>query len=234
MKKGFTLAVFVLCCAAACAAPDPERKPGDKDFPVLNPSPTNNIPIAITLPAGWTVRITLEFDTDGYESHAVLPGPDCFYSANFGGYFNYQHTIELPMSQNGTEITTSLPFDKYTPGRCNWHAAALIFDLTTKEGLKAGGFLARTPTGVQQPVHIANPNPSPSTYVTNLWCFQATEGGFHHGFVCNDAIDPLFENPLVKASRYGELTIPRTPLPLSFHFTFHDLKAEIQQKGIRN
>jgi hypothetical protein len=134
------LLVLTLCSLlslAAVGADKGERKPGERDYPVLNPSPADKIPISGTLPEGWTLRLTVQYDAGKHDSHLILPGPDCEYDASggiAGAMFPYHVTIDLPVSQKGSEFNAELPFDHFQPGRCEWHASILFYRVTTKNG----------------------------------------------------------------------------------------------------
>ena len=231
-KTGLVVVAYLIIGPSVCASSTAEKKPGARDYPVLNPSPVDNIPISVTLPQGWSgLHLSLIYETARKESHLILPGADCQYAASSGmAMFPYQVTVDLPVVQKGAEFTSALPFDRFRPGRCEWHASDLSFTAITKEGDTTGNRLAGSPIGREDPkaqwTSYFN-----FTNVSNQWCWKMTDGWESRGYTCNEPFghqaDILGALPTARRGNTHVLSIPPVLPSRSYHIVIHDLKAEI-------
>jgi hypothetical protein len=230
-------AILVLCCLIAVSASclGKEKRPGDRDYPEINASPIDKIPITGTLPEGWSLRLELTYEPAKLDSHAILPGPDCAYDASGGlegALFPYQVFVSLPVSRKGTEFSAEMQLDHFKPGRCEWHASQLIGSVSTANGLTGKAGLARSP------IRMASPDPFAHTNVINLWCWKSAPPWADRGFGCNDglsrsALASMKDIPIALQGNFRELAVPpilpTRETPRAYRFIFHDLDAEAQK-----
>jgi hypothetical protein len=134
-------------------------EPGDRDWPVVNPTPTRFLYLHGTINPSLDIRFRILWRARN---------ADCYWAASWieGAFPPYTAWNPLDITRNGQQFHVRIPLDGVLPGRCQW-----AFD-----GLKFSGPTGFTTTLVATNSYPLRPGQSPDGIAT-LSCGWKTEPG---------------------------------------------------------
>jgi len=156
------IAALIIVSANGCSsAPHSENvKPGDYDYPSVNPQPTEVIKLTVIKPASIKVQLHQQYATH-YSGGAIDTGPPCAYIQPLSqARIQYYVKPDLNLRQVGEDTAVGeIVLDRFLQGDCGWgFAGAWYID-----------------DGAPDPVELLVVN-NPNSHVANaridLWCIH--------------------------------------------------------------
>jgi hypothetical protein len=104
---------------------------GDRQFPVINPSPTRQLEISGTLPLTVPVKDLLAIYA--VDSNSSQNSPEActrrqdFMPKNDTSRYPLVHIEHIPMVRTGETYRSSVAIDRFNPGLCGWHLDAVTY-----------------------------------------------------------------------------------------------------------
>lgn len=99
-------------------------KPGDADYPQLNPSPSQPVQLTLIAPDGLPVGFVIQYSVSWHQEGDQTP------SAPAGCRWTYesQFSVEMPLGlkKSGNVYRGSFFQDYFQPGVCGWHIHSLV------------------------------------------------------------------------------------------------------------
>jgi hypothetical protein len=112
-------------------------KPGEADYPALNPHPTRVLYLSGELPQSLQIGFTVFYEADP-DAGTVQAGIYCGFKFNQESFPLYSIEEPLPIRRDGQRFHASVAVDKYLPARCGWHLSAFGYSVLNGTGPQAG------------------------------------------------------------------------------------------------
>jgi hypothetical protein len=129
----FALLLWSLCIDGHAQPTNEVLKPGDPDYPLLNPAPSQVVQFTVITPpslsAEFYLRYVVEASKDPYPGNADVPlhsPPGCTWT------HEKQFHVDLPLTlkKAGDRYTGSFSPDLFQPGNCRWHLDRITSSIT--------------------------------------------------------------------------------------------------------
>jgi hypothetical protein len=114
---------LLLSVAGLLAACSRNVEPGDPNYPIANPHPTQIVDLSIIDPSFIKLEVRA-----GYEGSEEAR---CSYQLGLGVPRPYSVAEPLPMTRSGNVLHGEVILDKYLPGDCGWSFAGVDYAVTT-------------------------------------------------------------------------------------------------------
>jgi hypothetical protein len=145
-------------------------EPGDQDYPVLNPTPSQEVQFTAVLPQSFAsefrLRYLVETVQDANDPKVFHSPPGCRWTQNASFYIDMPLTLE----RKGDRLTGTFSPDAFRPGACGWH-----FDVIRAT-------IANVPLAVFNHSNWTSPHPMPDLDLDltsderHFWCAHRNEG----------------------------------------------------------
>jgi len=123
---------LLLLGLAACSAPSSspsEIQPGERDYPVTNPHPTDILTIDATIPSTLLVSITAIYLASPTAGGTMDSGMACQRTVGLAVTAPFSLTKAVRLLQRNGIYTASVPIDGLFPGRCEWHFSHMNYSV---------------------------------------------------------------------------------------------------------
>jgi hypothetical protein len=108
-------------------------RPGEPDYPVVNPNSTSKLTFTGTLPPTLQIGFRIAYvATEGLTS--VQSGKYCGFQLNSEAFPGFSVVEPLRIVRSGSALTASIGLDKYLPGRCGWHFNGIQYKVVNSTG----------------------------------------------------------------------------------------------------
>jgi hypothetical protein len=157
LTRALLLLIFGVCTVSACEGRNVQ--PGDRDYPAVNPTPTQFLHVHGSMDAA----LDLNFHVNWRAQSA-----DCRYASSWieGVFSPYTAWTPLALDRKGDSFSIQVPIDGVLPGRCGWR-----FD-----GVSFGGPIGFRTTLIATNSRPLLPGQSPNG-IARLRCKWMTEPG---------------------------------------------------------
>lgn len=114
LAKSMLPALLLMPGLASCQAEDGPARPGDAEYPELNPNPTHVVQVSGAIAPTLDVRFSVHYESDSLDK-------GCWQNAPLweGGGEKYMGE-RLEVEREGERYRTRFVVDKFLPGRCGW------------------------------------------------------------------------------------------------------------------
>jgi len=143
-------------------------KPGDQNYPLLNPSPAQLVQFTAIVPpslsSDFHLKYFVETNQDAENPRVLHSPPGCEWTQKTPFYIDLPLTLE----RSGDRYTGSFSPDMFQPGKCRWHLFAIDSPI-------ANSWLVFFNQSLHQ-----TPHPLPGLDLTadvrHLWCAHRNQG----------------------------------------------------------
>jgi hypothetical protein len=128
------LAFILLVLADGTAGCSRNVEPGDRSYPVLNPTPKQTIAIEGEVPQNWELHLLVEYASRAADNRMLSTGCTYYTSVVEGAVQPYSISREIPITRDRTSFKGTFAVDQFKEGSCGWHASALSYLIGTRDG----------------------------------------------------------------------------------------------------
>jgi hypothetical protein len=159
--KPVLIPLSVLCSLGACNGYyTAEVKPGERNYPTLNPHPTDVIEIRALIPPTLKVEFQYGYAASPTAGGVMGSGTECQHEVGLAVTEPFYVDALLTMAADGASYRGAVTVDKFQPGHCLWGFT---------------GLTARSvyPLSLQSMVvRFRDDAPSPREVAVDVWCVR--------------------------------------------------------------
>jgi hypothetical protein len=222
-------AFILLVLATGTSGCSRNVEPGDRNYPVPNPTPKQTIALEGEVPINWELHLWVEYASNAANVGKLSTGCNYYTSFVEGAVQPYSINTEIPITRDGTSIKATFAVDQFKDGRCGWHASVLSYQIGKRDGTPlAQGLLAENEFDYCTPSACADFRTR-----EDLWCMDSPSSD-PRAWINRARLDcqswndhdesPLRNVPRAKKGVNLAVTIYSTTSTLTF--VFHDLAVE--------
>jgi len=214
---GLLGALLELCGCGNGPFQSPVVKPGDPDYPVLNPSPKHMLRFTAVVPSTLSVQFMVSYQAQAGQ---------CQRTVGLGASSQLYVSMPLQLVTSQGEYRGDVAFDAFQPGSCNWSFS----DISYAEGPGSD------PSGASKRELVSVGGSRSSHYSLDIWCIKVRKLDQKHPERCSslrilnmDFADLVLDS-LLRATPVDEQGL-NTPTTInleteSIDVRFHDLDAD--------
>lgn len=159
--RGVVTQAIVLCALAACGGPrTAEVKPGERNYPTLNPHPTDVVQIRALIPPTLKVEFQSGYTASPSAGGLIGSGTECQHEIGLAVTAPFYVNLPIKMTADGNSNAGAAEADKFEPGHCLWRFTGVLGRSVNPNSLQ--GALVR----------FRNDASSPREVVLDVWCVR--------------------------------------------------------------
>lgn len=173
----------LFCALDACSgplSPPEEIRPGERDYPLTNPHPTDILTIDATIPPTLSVSITAIYLASPTAGGTMESSTSCQRTVGLAVAAPFALLKPVTLVQHNGTYTASVPIDGLLPGRCDWSFSHLNYVVRTA---------AAPPNRLDNELAGYRDGGS-ATVRANIWCMRFPSDQETSPEVC-DSLDSL-------------------------------------------
>ncbi len=144
MNHGLRIGVLLAGTVLLGGCNNSNIKPGDWDYPVLNPHPTHTFRIYGTMDPRLNIKFAVNWTAA--DQHCIYP-----LSVIEGAYADFHVGQPVPAVRHGNHFEVTIPTDGVLPGRCKWQFAGVLIYTGKSQDPASAGFIMQTNSPTLRP-----------------------------------------------------------------------------------